>query len=277
MRSWDPGSFVVDDDELPSGWGDDSPPGTPPEQQGSAPDRASSCAPSCGDGCGVGGDGAAVPTPSVAPRPTLRARSPRGPEVDPSAVALPWASKPLRSVPRRELPSLFTNVPEQLGDLKGRPPRPPAPQSRMPFSVDEAALAHARGRRLASEAPVAVAMAAAAADSGAADGVRVALHLLKRQKRHASLEETLEGLEALQKMQRHLLEPTELPPLPVGRRSCRLEKLRAASAHVPRRRRDGARTEGRPASPSRMGRLPELPRRSASVPLEPRRAGLPAL
>jgi len=208
MRPWDPGSFVQeeDEDDLPTGWGEGTPPDTPPPQQRKSLDSGESAG--SGDLPGVEGVGSA---PSTAPN------SARGAGNNDTQLAVPWGSGVSRGAARRELPSLFTNVPDQASatsgvDPKGRPPRPPAPESRMPWSINDGAADQRakRGRRPSRERPELVAALAAAEKPSAADGVRQALHLLRQQKKWVTPEETLEGLQALQRMQRHLRAPAEL-------------------------------------------------------------------
>lgn len=276
MGPWDRGSFGQDgdDEDLPAGWGDATPPGTPPPQElhKNSDDPL--------DDVGMGEVRAGVEAASTAPKSARRANND-------THLAMPWGAGVTRSTVRRELPSLFTNVPEQASasgvDPKGRPPRPPAPESRMPWAITDGSADHKpkRGRRASRERPELAAAAAAPEEPSVADGVREALKLLRQRKQWATAEETLDGLEALQRMQRHMVRETssELPPLTSSRGGCRTERLRAASANVPR---GGSitisRAESRSSSKSSVGSLPELPtRRAASAPLESRRAGLRGL
>lgn len=291
MQVWDPGSFVLDgdDDDLPVGWGEGSPPETPvpqPQSRSSTPQ-----APSSGqDGDGVQHSDASCPSDSAR-------RSGNN-----AQIVLPWGPGVVKSTVRRELPSLFTNVPDQAAggglDPKGRPPRPPAPETRMPWSISDAAVDQKskRERRSSSERPALVAArvleAAEAAASSETEEVRHALQLLRKQKKWVSADETLEHLAALQHLQRQLRGPSELPPLASGPGGGggRLERLRAASVqqqhggHRPRTprgrpscgcnavNRAASRSHSRASSKSSVGPLPELPatRRASSAPLSAR-------
>lgn len=290
-QPWDHGSFAHEDEDedVPDGWGEDSPPGTPVFQ------------PNChSDGAGLirssrstDHDDTGDLLTNAAQNPTSGNQSsgscsPCPPPLNP--IVLPWrASDVVRGAGRRELPSLFTNVPDQASgnlDPKGRPPRPPAPQSNLPFSIKEGA----RRRRSSREpsAAVAAAVAAAASKPSAADGVRETLHLLRKKKKWAPLEETLAGLEALQKLQRHLNSPTELPtlreaselpPISSGRGICRAENPRALSAiNVRRGMGDTPQAESQSSSRNSIGSLPQLQphRRAFSAPLSSR-TGIPTL